>query len=506
MKSDNDDPNNHAPEVSPGDDWDDLEAVSEKARLGLPPRRSERGLPPKKEARGSIVNRHEPKSLATDAVEKSENTKPGKKDGDDDQPELKLGAPAKKRAKKAAKKTAKKAARKSARKAAKKADGKKAAKVSAPAPGLSEIVEDADKPEEEDGVRLPPASSKPNRLSHRIGTGETADTDPRPATRPIQKIAAAPKIEQSGASDEDVARMRRRFVRGERQDWGEEMGRDSGKWMVYTGVGVVALVIITVALSQMGGNKKPRDSDKALYGQLAPAGEKEVEETDDLAMLELLTSSQQEAKEIYGKFATAASPSVLEEFIINGEKVFPLVRENWKPPVSKADWIPGDEAVWTVLDRNGQRYGVLAGSHPDFTDFSAFFNKDGEELKLDWKATTGYGTATFEEMKTGAGDASEIRAWVSLADFYTFALPEGEYRSFRLMSPDGNATLWAYTERDGELDLKLMRLFIPSQITGEAQSEVQVTVVMEPGPEDGLKNQWLIRELTSLSWLDEIEK
>jgi hypothetical protein len=109
-------------------------------------------------------------------------------------------------------------------------------------------------------------------------------------------------------------------------------------------------------------------------------------------------------------------------------------------------------------------------------------------------------------MKEGAGDGSEIRARISLSDFYTFALPEGKLRSFRLMSPDGNSNLWAYTDLNGELDQSLMKLFIPSQITGEAQSEVQVTLGLEPGPEDGLPNQWIVRDIISLTWLDELQK
>ena len=74
------------------------------------------------------------------------------------------------------------------------------------------------------------------------------------------------------------------------------------------------------------------------------------------------------------------------------------------------------------------------------------------------------------------------------------------------MSPDGNTNLWAYTERDSELDQTLMKLYIPSQITGEALTKVQVVLRMEPGPENGLKNQWLIRDFTRLSWLDELPK
>ncbi len=513
MKPDMEDPNNHAPEVSPGDDWDDLDAAVEKSRLGLPPRRNPggRGLPPKKKAKAATVNRHGTGSIAPRRIEQPDDA-PREEVSGEDQPEPK---PRKKSAKKAAKKSSRKAAKKTAKKAAKnptaktakKSVAKKAAK-SAP-PGLKqveEVGEEQDETDVEGDIRLSTVpSAKPGRLHHTIGSNNPADSDPRPASRPVEKVSAKPKKKHTHteSSDEDVARMRRRFVRGERQDWGEEKGRGSARWMVYTGVGVLIIVVITVALSQMGEEAKTRESDKSLYSQLAPDTEEDVEVTDDLEALEMLTNSQKKAADTYAAFAAATSPSELKEILHNPEEILPLLPKDREPLVTSKDWNPGDGAIWTVLEHEGRRYGTLTGSHPDFSDFLAFFVREGDLLKLDWKATTGYGTASFQEMKTGTGDASEIRARISLADFYTFSLPENEYRSFRLMSPDGDTNLWGYTVRDGELDRKLMKLFTPSQITGEAQSEAQVTMAMEPSPEEGLHNQWLIRELTGLSWLDQ---
>lgn len=510
MDPDIDDPNNHVPEVTPGDDWDDLDSLPAESKVGLPPRRMERGLPPKKEAKGTVVNRHEPKSVLARAVaEPGDTSEEAQSDAED--PVEKIGT-----------KTSKKAARKSAKKVAGKTPGKKAAKKgagksvgkSAETTDLGELSLAGSEPVpavatagDGEGVRLPPApTGKHNRLHSRIGMGDSQDSDPRPASRPLQKISGTPKGVATDQSDEEIARQRRRYVRGERHDWGEEKGRDSSKWMLYTGVGVVLLVILTVVLSQTVGKRASGESDKQLYSELAPTEEEPVGESADLELLEMLTNSQPEAKEFYGKFATAATPSEFAEFLFNRDTVLPLLEGKWKPLVSKEGWMPDDTALWTVMDREGKRYGVLEGSHPDFTAFNTLFRNSPEGLKLDWKASTGYGTATFSEMKDGSGDGSEIRTWISPSDFYTFSLPEGEFRSFRLMSPDGNSNLWAYTEFDGDLDQRLMKLFIPSEITGEAQSEVQVTLRMEPGPEDGLPNQWMVRDIISLTWLDELQE
>lgn len=513
MDTDIDDPNNHVPTVTAGDDWDDLDSDAGKQRPGLPPRRAERGLPPKKKAKGPAVKRHEPKSVAARPVEEPDGS-PEESDGSG---EGRPGNTGRKVAKRAARKAAGKVAKKAARKAPGKAAGKSAKKGAAgdtgKVPEMLELIMD-EYPgfrdvttEEEEGGRLPPApAGKSRRLHSQIGTGGPKASDPRPATRPIQKMSGTPHGSGSDGSDEEMARLRRRFIRGERQDWGEEKGRGSARWMLYTGIGVVLLVILAVVLSQVGGNGKPRESGRSQFGKLAPTKEKAAEETADLEMLEMLTNSQQEAKEIYAKVATAAKASELSGFLFNWDAMLPLLEKNWKQPVSKEDWVPEDAAIWTVLDRDGKRYGVLEGSHPDFSDYTAYFRNTPGGLRMDWKATGGYGTATFDELKGGAGDGSEIRARISLSDFYTFALPEGKFRSFRLMSPDGSSNLWAYTALNGEMDQRLMDLFIPSEITGEAQSEVQVTLSLEPGPEDGLPNQWIVRDIISLTWLDELQK
>lgn len=306
-----------------------------------------------------------------------------------------------------------------------------------------------------------------------------------------------------GESDtEDIARQRRRFVRGERGDWGEEKGHGSYKWMIYSGVGIVLLIILTVVLSQKFGRKPVRESQKSQFSQMDVFDDTPGEKDADPEMLEMLSTSQTEAKEIYGKYATAKSAEDLTGLLFNESIVMPLLSSRWEPLNARSGWAPGDEATWTVLDREGEHYGVLEGSNDDYTPFYAFFRKDGDSLKLDWKATTGYGSAEFAEMKKAQGDGTEIRNVISQGDFYTFSLPEEKYRSLRMMSPDGNFTLWAYTERESELDEKLIKLFTPSQITGEAQSQIQVILSVVPGPDESLPNQWVIKDLVRMNWLD----
>jgi hypothetical protein len=296
--------------------------------------------------------------------------------------------------------------------------------------------------------------------------------------------------------------LRRRFVRGERGDWGMKTGKGSVVWMGLTGVGVISIVVAAVVLSQRI-SKKSRGGGDSMYSQLAPIEEEDSDSAEDLEMLEMLTNSQDEAKGIFASYATAKTPGDFLDSVYRADDNREAIQLRWEPLGMKAGWTPGDGAAWTILEQDGMRYGVLEGSFSDFTRFKSYFRRDGDELKMDWKATSGYGTADFDELKKGQGDGSEIRAWISHADFYTFALPEGSFRSFRLMSPDGQATLWGYTKVGSDLDGKLLALFVPSQITGETQTDAAVVIGLQPGPDESLPNQWMIRKLVRFSWLDE---
>jgi hypothetical protein len=490
MNPDLDDPYNHVPPVTPGDDWEDLDEGSEKAKMGLPARRADRGLPPRKERRAPQVNEHTPK-LKLEQDEAYSPIAPRKMSED-----LKdLAPPAKPEGTKVAPgKAAKKSARKTARKTAKKA-AKRVSKKTAYKEVAGTEVKDAPAPEEE-RIVLPPVTG-----SKRLHVKEIDPANDIGKRRP-QKIA--PKAAKEDLEDKlkSVGRLQRRFVRGERGDWGNKTGKGSFIWIAVTGVGVIALVVIAVILSQRSGGDSTAGKD-SIYSQLSPTAEENFSSAVDTDMLVMLTNSQDEAKRIFARFATAKTPDEFVDVLYGAEKISEMIQTHWEPLGMKDGWSPADSSVWTVLERDGLRYGVLEGVFSDFTRFSAYFRRDAEGLKMDWKATSGFGSAEISELKQGTGDGSEIRVWISRADFYTFPLPEEIFRSFKLMSPDGQENLWGYARVGSDLDGKLLSLFAPGQITGETQRDAAVVLALEPGPEESIPNQWIITKLLRLNWLDE---
>ncbi|MBC7979186.1 MAG: hypothetical protein H7Y36_01325 [Armatimonadetes bacterium] len=497
-----DDPNNHAPELSPDDDWDDMIVVSDTSKTGLPSRKNDRSSP---EQREIIRDLAKPRNSDRKTVKPKAEEAKGRVDKDS------VSAPLPKQvmnngASKAAKKIPAKAPKKTALTIAnndtgKSGDKKPSAKAIADNSQVLPLTGISQEPESTAGealkVILPGGSPTKRSRIHEIGSGDRSKNE-------LSRAAKMTPIVAKTISEEDQEEgpmVRRRIVHAERVDWGEGKGLNSLGWLVLAGIGVLLLVVAAVILSQRSG-KKARKSDKPLYSQMDPTNEEFNGLRDELEMFELLTNSQETARRQYALYATSDSLEKIESLVFLKDSVLPLMKEKWKPLGMKPGWMPGDEALWKVLDEDGLRYAVLEGTNSDFTPFISIFRSTDEGLKLDWKASSGYGTAEFEEMKAGAGNGSEIRTWISKAGFFTFSLPEEKFHSFRLLSPKLDMNIWGYTERGSELDEKLMELFMPKQITGEVKKEVQVILEIKPGSDDLLPNQWMIRKLIQVNWLD----
>lgn len=496
MNSDIEDPDNHVPEVSPEDGWDDLDIP---AKSSIPQRRVDQRLPPTKRESKALNAKRLP------LVVKVEVEKEKEKEKDVEEVEQIADLPSEP-VNKSAKKSKKRAEKKSVPETPKKIS-RRVIQDTEPSTleSLQEIEEKDDIPKGEipERIVLPPVQVGKRHRVHEIGVGETSQTNHVQIVSKMVPQGARSSGRILEESDDEAAMRRRRSGRGEGGDWGVRKGQSSNRWMAYTGGLILLLVVLTVFLSQTLGRKSERKSGKSGFGQLEAVKDEEAETKEDPEMVEMLTESQEESKDIYSKYAKARDLKDLTSLIYHETEVMTILEKNWSPLGTREAWKPGDDTLWTVMDKDGQRYGVLEGIGDDFTGFQAVFRKTEDGLKMDWKATTGYSTASMDELKNGKGDAHEMRVSISGADFYTFSLPEDKFRSFRLVGIGDQASLWGYTLIGSELDEKLLKLFVPSEITGDSQSEVRVTLALEPGPEDALPNQWMIKDIIRLSWLDE---
>lgn len=273
-------------------------------------------------------------------------------------------------------------------------------------------------------------------------------------------------------------------------------------WVICAG----ALVILIVAGAILM-NRPPKEGSeiKRINVATEPSLEQTTKENGFKSgkTPDALINAADQAKGLFARYATAKSVDDFIGMIYQPDRNGALIAKYWEPMGVAPGGQPGQNGTWTVIESGGVQYGILAGALANRSGFSAIFRKDGDAIKMDWKATTGHSSASYSKLKQGHGDGTEIRAILSLGDFHTFTLPEGEFRCYRLTAPDREENVWAYTKRNSANDTLLASQFVPNQITGEAVREIPVVLALVRGPEQSLPNQWIISKVVRLDWLDE---
>lgn len=295
--------------------------------------------------------------------------------------------------------------------------------------------------------------------------------------------------------------LQSRFQDGERNDWGV-VQKDSSRWMLYTALGVILLIVMAVSISYLNRDKSIKNVDEKESNRSARNNIKKESKVDQ-ELLGRLTSSDKEAIQIYGKYAQAKSLDDFTGSIYLSKSNAQFAAKAWKPIGAGSDWVPSDTSAWKTHQNGSQLFAELKGVNHNFSKFIAVFRYENTQLKMDWKATTGYGSASFTELKSGTGDGSEIRGWIESSSFFTQELPEERYHSFVIRSADKRDSVWGYSEIGSDADTDLMKLFATSPITGESIIEAKVILNMVSGDRGTLPQQWMIKSLIAENWLDQ---
>lgn len=284
--------------------------------------------------------------------------------------------------------------------------------------------------------------------------------------------------------------------RGEGREWGNPRQYPL-RWVVGTTVGIIGVVVLAMMMLQRVNQSNAASTAPGQTNLV-------VDRTDDIKgseALDQMLSRQPEAERIFTSFVSARIVDDLLLYVRNPETVAPLIRAKPLPPPLSKSWRPDDSSTWNVFETSGRLCATLEGPLPDYSRFHAYFTLTESHLDLDWKATTGYGTATFDELERSQGDPSEIRATIMPSNFHTTTFPEKEFQSYQLVSPDNEKAIWCYARRGELTEAALGRLFRGGEIVKTDPEPRRVTLKLEKAPEGALPNQWLIKELLHKDWI-----
>ena len=497
MNSDPNDPKKRFTPVFSGDDWGDLDRVADTPQIVLATRRPHRGIPTKRELNKASVNRHVPHSKLSDDAQIT--------------PVEPISVLPKARVKPATK-----AARKFASKEKKEAP-KRATKQSAKKSPNKSLKTKDHAPRKASGANAAVAKS--------VSVVESV-TDEKEVPIPATVIHGAKCfiVKEIGSQGHAEKRMRKTPLTITRmagkRSYGEALrrkgaSRRQGKTVLdaksvrltlalMVGAGAVVIFIAVAATLRSRPSKVDQEPGKlSIFDDLTDGVTDKGMESKGLESLDTLINAEEQARAIFATYATSKSVDDFIGMIYLPEKNRILLSNDWEPMGVEPGWKPGENCTWTVSEKEGVKYGILSGVLANLSAFNAVFRLDGGRIIMDWRATSGHGSANFAELKKGQGDGAEIRALLSVGNFHTFVLPEGQFRCYRLIAPDRNENVWAYTKLDGLNDKMLLSQFTPSELTGEALRAIPVVLVLMRGSSESLPNQWIISKVTRLSWLDE---
>lgn len=284
--------------------------------------------------------------------------------------------------------------------------------------------------------------------------------------------------------------------RGEARDWGQRPG-GSVRWLIGTGAGLAALfVLILIALPSINGKSAKRPTELPVTeGTPEPPG------VDEVKLREMMVA-RPEVERLVAAFVSAPVADDLIRLIRDSDKVGPLVRANRLAPKVFPSWHPGEKASWVVHSKEGLYFGEFKGEFPDFTPFRIFVLREDDQWVVDWKASTAYSTATFEELAVGQGDGSEVRGILSPSSFYTLDFPEEHFGSYRFDSPDLESSIWVYSAKGTPAHKDIAGMFDENSILNEDRKTAGVTLMLRRSDGESAANQWEIESLRSPTWVE----
>jgi hypothetical protein len=132
---------------------------------------------------------------------------------------------------------------------------------------------------------------------------------------------------------------------------------------------------------------------------------------------------------------------------------------------------------------------------PDFESKQLAFVDGADGLKIDWESWVGWSEMPWQNLSESRPTRPVlIRAMMKSVNYYNFNFAdESKWRSYRLVSPDGEHMLYGYAERNSLLDQRLQ--------PREQSTSVAVTVKIRFPDEGDTRNQVMIDDYITDGWI-----
>jgi DNA-directed RNA polymerase subunit RPC12/RpoP len=202
---------------------------------------------------------------------------------------------------------------------------------------------------------------------------------------------------------------------------------------------------------------------------------------------------RQVAEPMAKSFLQATDVSEILPLIHNPKRAEPRVRKHWAdgkiPPQS---FISVDADMDFSADGNIAGVNILLG---EFNERRMVFLKSSEGWKIDWEFWMNWSDMSWSEFRsTKPTEPVVFRVTLNDVPYYNFHFTDDKkWQSFRLTSPDGEHSIYAYAERNTEEERRLR--------IRASKKNVPVMLALR-FPEDGARDQVIIDRIIAEGWIE----
>ena len=317
------------------------------------------------------------------------------------------------------------------------------------------------------------------RLEKKEFPGETKT---KPDQVKFEKLADGPSVEEK-----------------EEQQWGQA-NSGVGWWILGGGAALVVLVIAAIILSNYF-------TDRTIEEEKAPEIELVLEDpyegSPEQWFWERKGDLKKQVKSLVRDYLAASSIEEKSEFVRNKEDYLSK-SSDWKVRLNpRLDDVPKNPIKLDHTDQTG--FLIWNTKDENYLPTRLYFVRQGEQLKLDWFASTAWSECSFVDLKKSfKQEDGEVMVRCLLSrkhELYAGPYNEKEHAEFMIVSPDKEKYFWAYTERNSALDIELRKLLDHGSFVVSLKKDVRVTIRVKKGRKDALPSQLELVELVHPKWV-----
>jgi len=284
-------------------------------------------------------------------------------------------------------------------------------------------------------------------------------------------------------------------------EWGKAAKR-SNVWMFWTGLGALAAIVGGLAIQPWLWDQRPGEQRSFFeHFRVLEETATETSESPTRYFEENADLVARELSETLTRYAHAKTLAEVLPLVRDGERLRLKLMEFWRPWNAPPGWTAPVQVAMGYGSSGERPYAFMKGTGPNFEPFHMVFVREDNRMLVDWEASEGIGSNTFEELKNPDLPDAIMRVIVSPAVYYSAAFPERKYRSFQLVSRDELDYVWGYAEIGTPVEEQLSALFRPGVILDEKVTAEPVRVRLSRRQEGAMPNQWVILDLLHKGWV-----